>query len=139
MVGTGIAARYGILIKDAETLEIAHRIGVVAFDKTGALTIGQPTLLAALPSTPGQGKALLALAAAVQRNGEHPLARAVLAAAKLQSIAPATDISQLKMVAGRGVQASFGAQQCYLGSSRWMQELDLEPVRNLFNTFSIQY
>ncbi|AMP09203.1 copper-translocating P-type ATPase [Collimonas arenae] len=126
MAGTGVAARYGILIKDAEALEIAHKIDVVAFDKTGTLTIGQPTLLAALPSTPGQESALLALAAAVQRNSEHPLARAVLAAAKLQKIAPAVDASQVKSIAGRGVQASVGERQCYLGSSRWMQELGVE-------------
>ncbi|WP_395826188.1 heavy metal translocating P-type ATPase [Collimonas sp.] len=129
MVGTGIAARYGILIKDAVALEIAHRIGIVALDKTGTLTIGQPTLLAALPSIVGQEDILLALAAALQRNSEHPLARAVLAAAKLQAIAPATDISQAKSVAGRGVQASVGDQQCYLGSSRWMHELGVELGR----------
>ncbi len=52
MVGTGVVARYRILIKDAETLAIAHRIGVVAFDRSDALTIGQPTLLAALPQHP---------------------------------------------------------------------------------------
>lgn len=130
MAGTGIAARFGILIKDAEALEIAHRISVVAFDKTGTLTIGQPTLLNYLPAATGADAArdLLALAAAVQRNSEHPLARAVIAAASQAGIAPTLTAGQVQSVAGRGVQASIGAMQCFLGSSRWMQELGADTA-----------
>jgi P-type Cu+ transporter len=131
MVGTGVAARYGILIKDAEALEIAHRINVVAFDKTGTLTAGHPTLVTyqASANDAHADDALLALAAAVQRNSEHPLARAVstAAAAKNLSFPFAT---QVQTVAGRGIQASVEQQLCYLGSSRWMRELgvDLGPL-----------
>ena len=130
MAGTGVAARFGILIKDAEALEIAHRISVVAFDKTGTLTVGHPALLALLPSVPDASDDLLALAAAVQRGSEHPLARAVIAAAELKGLPAALTASQVQAVAGRGIQASVGARQCYLGSSRWMQELgvDLGPL-----------
>ena len=75
MAGTGVAARHGVLIKDAEALETAHRVDVVAFDKTGTLTVGQPSVTAfeaiGLPHD-----AALALAAAVQRHSDHPLARA---------------------------------------------------------------
>ena len=80
MVGTGVAARRGILIKDAQALELAHGISVVAFDKTGTLTEGRPTLVAAIPAT-GERSALLAASAAVQAGSEHPLARAVMQAA----------------------------------------------------------
>ncbi|WP_442784096.1 heavy metal translocating P-type ATPase [Collimonas fungivorans] len=130
MAGTGIAARFGILIKDAEALEIAHRISVVAFDKTGTLTVGHPALLALLPSAPYASDDLLALATAVQRGSEHPLARAVLAAAEQKGLPVTFTASKVQAVAGRGIQASVGDRQCYLGSSRWMQELgvDLSPL-----------
>jgi Cu+-exporting ATPase len=130
MAGTGIAARFGILIKDAEALEIAHRISVVAFDKTGTLTVGHPALLALVPSAPDASDDLLALAAAVQRGSEHPLARAVLAAAEQKGLPAAHTASKVQAVAGRGIQASVGDRQCYLGSSRWMQELgvDIAPL-----------
>jgi Cu+-exporting ATPase len=88
MAGTGVAARYGILIKDAEALELAHRITAVAFDKTGTLTEGQPSL-AELAAAPGTDESrLLQLAAAVQRGSEHALARAVQQAASTPPAAP---------------------------------------------------
>ncbi|SFB29639.1 Cu+-exporting ATPase [Collimonas sp. OK607] len=128
MAGTGIAARFGILIKDAEALEIAHRINVVAFDKTGTLTVGHPTLLALLPRAQDATASddLLTLAAAVQRGSEHPLARAVIAAADKKELPASLNASKVQSVAGRGVQATVGDRQCYLGSSRWMQELGVD-------------
>ncbi|MYN21243.1 heavy metal translocating P-type ATPase, partial [Rugamonas sp. FT107W] len=80
MAGTGVAARYGILIKDAEALELAHRITTVAFDKTGTLTEGKPSLAALEPVGIDEAR-LLQLAAAIQRGSEHALARAVTDAA----------------------------------------------------------
>ncbi|MQQ99937.1 heavy metal translocating P-type ATPase [Glaciimonas soli] len=122
MVGTGVAARYGILIKDAEALEIAHRINVVAFDKTGTLTLGQPSLISYLSGNSQTADQLLTLAAAVQRSSEHPLARAVMtAAANNNLVAPLA--SDVQTVAGRGVQAIVANQKYYLGSTRWMREL----------------
>jgi Cu+-exporting ATPase len=80
MAGTGVAARHGVLIKDAEALETAHRVSIVAFDKTGTLTLGQPSVTAFEPIG-GMGRdEALALAAAVQRHSDHPLARAVVKA-----------------------------------------------------------
>ncbi|AKZ63739.1 metal ABC transporter ATPase [Herbaspirillum hiltneri N3] len=125
MAGTGIAARYGILIKDAEALEIAHRIGVVAFDKTGTLTEGKP-LLAAVHALDNDADRLLALAAALQRNSEHPLAHAVMAAAAQRHLTPAA-ADDSKAVPGRGTQALIGNRLSYLGSARWMQELGATP------------
>jgi len=120
MAGTGVAARYGILIKDAAALEIAHRIRTVAFDKTGTLTAGKPVLLACQAVDDEQ--ALLSLAAALQANSEHPLAHAVLDAVRLRGIV-ADIASDSKAVPGYGTQARIHGRQTYLGSARWMQEL----------------
>ncbi len=128
MVGTGAAARHGILIKDAEALEIAHRVSVVAFDKTGTLTEGRPELVAAEPAD-GARSELLARAAALQAGSEHPLARAVTAAAMREGVTvPPADA--LTAVAGRGIAASVEGRALKLGSSRFMDELgvDLSPL-----------
>ncbi|WP_050476912.1 heavy metal translocating P-type ATPase [Herbaspirillum rhizosphaerae] len=125
MAGTGVAARYGILIKDAEALEIAHRIGTVAFDKTGTLTEGKP-VLAALHAVDHDDDKLLGLAAALQRHSEHPLAHAVMDAARNKALHP-IDAGDSKAVPGRGTQALIDGRQSYLGSARWMQELGAAP------------
>jgi Cu+-exporting ATPase len=124
MVGTGAAARRGILIKDAEALEIAHRITVVAFDKTGTLTEGRPELVAAAPAC-GTREALLSRTAALQAGSEHPLARAVLAAAQREGlvIEAATGVAA---VAGRGLSAQVGGRALRLGSTRFMDELRVD-------------
>ena len=80
MAGTGVAARRGVLIKDAEALETAHRVTLVAFDKTGTLTLGQPSVTAFEPVGEMARDEALRLAAAVQRHSDHPLARAVVKA-----------------------------------------------------------
>src|SRR3546814_10293450 len=79
MTGTGVAARAGILIKDAEVLEVARSVTVVAFDKTGTLTEGRPTLVQRL-AIRGDDNALLDDAASLQAGSEHPLSKAVLQA-----------------------------------------------------------
>jgi Cu+-exporting ATPase len=128
MVGTGVAARLGILIKDAEALEIAHRVSVVAFDKTGTLTEGRPELLA-LEALAGSRASLLRQAAALQSGSEHALARAVVKAAEQEGVLwpPAT---ALVAVPGRGVAARVDDAELKLGSTRFMQELgvDLSPL-----------
>jgi Cu+-exporting ATPase len=121
MAGTGVAARHGILIKDAEALEVAHAITVVAFDKTGTLTEGKPRLVAAVAAT-GSRADLLAAAAAIQAGSEHPLARAVLDAAAAESVS-ALSATQLRAVAGRGMAALVSGRELRLGSSRFMQEI----------------
>ena len=128
MVGTGAAARHGILIKDAEALEIAHRVSVVAFDKTGTLTEGRPELVAFEPAVGAPGE-LLALAAALQAGSEHPLARAVSTAAVREGVT-VLPASELAAVAGRGIEATVDGRALKLGSSRFMEELgvDLSPL-----------
>ena len=121
MAGTGVAARAGVLIKDAEALETAHRIDTVAFDKTGTLTEGKPRLVASAPAEGVGDDELLALAAALQSGSEHPLARAVVTAAEEQSVRarPAAD---LRALPGRGVAATVEGRSLILGSTRLMEE-----------------
>ena len=118
MAGTGVAARHGILIKDAQALERAHQVQTVAFDKTGTLTVGQPRLVGQVAAPGVAPEEALALAAALQSGSEHPLARAVLAAA--QGL-PVPVAQQLQAVPGRGVQARVGERELLLGSLRWLQ------------------
>ena len=126
MAGTGVAARNGILIKDAEALESAHAVDAVAFDKTGTLTVGKPALVA-FEAHNAERDSMLALAAAAQAGSEHPLAKAVVEAAKGMQTERATNV---KAVAGRGVEASVSGARLALGSGRWMGELrvDLAPL-----------
>ena len=124
MAGTGIAARHGILIKDAEALEVAHAIRVVAFDKTGTLTEGKPELVA-IEAADGNTAAMLAASAAIQAGSEHPLARAVMAAAARDKLAIAPS-ERVQAIAGKGVSAVVAARELRLGSSRYMGELGVD-------------
>jgi P-type Cu+ transporter len=133
MAGTGVAARHGILIKDAEALELAHAVGMVVFDKTGTLTQGRPELVAAQATPPagdGARQALLAAGAALQAGSEHPLARAVVQAAQREDIAW-PQATGLRAVPGRGVAGQVEGRELRLGSGRYMAELhiDLGPLQ----------
>jgi Cu+-exporting ATPase len=117
MAGTGAAARAGILLRDADAIERAGRITLVAFDKTGTLTEGKPRLAALHPAPDMTRDEALAIAAALQAGSEHPLARAVLAEAG--AVPPAEDFRALP---GRGVEGVVGGRRYALGSSRLLQE-----------------
>jgi len=132
MAGTGVAARHGVLIKDAQALELAQRTTVIAFDKTGTLTEGKPSVTA-FDAVGVPREQALALAAAVQRQSDHPLARAVVAAHEADLVARgvaagSTDIvaADARAVAGRGVQAHVDGQLLALGSTRWRDELGID-------------
>lgn len=119
MVGTGVAARQGILIKDAEALETLHNVNTVAFDKTGTLTQGKPDLVeidVVGTETPDQ---ILSLAASMQAGSEHPLAKAILSKAKQYDYA-----KNITSVTGSGVMATIDNTEYYLGSLRWMKSLN---------------
>jgi Cu+-exporting ATPase len=122
MAGTGVAAKHGILIKDAEALEIAHAIRRVAFDKTGTLTEGKPRLVAA-EAADGDRNALLAASAAIQSGSEHPLARATVEAAGAIPFERGTNV---RAIAGRGVAAQVQGRDLRLGSTRLMNELAVD-------------
>ena len=126
MAGTGVAARHGILIKDAQALEVAHAVTVVVFDKTGTLTEGKPTLVALKPAAGVDEKDLLRLAAALQQGSEHPLARAVAARASGDGIV-VTAASEVQALPGRGVTGRIDGAAFTLASARVLQERGLAP------------
>ncbi|MEC5399108.1 heavy metal translocating P-type ATPase [Uliginosibacterium sp. H1] len=131
MAGTGVAARAGILIRDAEALEVAQAVRVVAFDKTGTLTAGRPRLTALVPLEAGaDADALLAVAAGLQSGSEHPLARAVLQAAQDQSVAP-LPLADLRTEPGRGLRGAVHGRRYVIGNARWMDELGLPTAAAL--------
>jgi Cu+-exporting ATPase len=124
MVGTGLAARHGILIKDAETLEIAHEVKTLAFDKTGTLTEGRPTLTD-IYAVDQNHMRLLQLAASVQLGSEHPLARSVVAQAKAEglTVQPARNI---RVVPGKGVEGEVETHELIIGTSRYLEGYQIE-------------
>ncbi|WP_040513520.1 cation-translocating P-type ATPase [Limnobacter sp. MED105] len=121
MAGTGVAARNGILIKDAQALELAHSINTVVFDKTGTLTVGKPTLMQC-EAVQGEAGAMLAKAAAVEAGSMHPLASAVKDRAQQERLV-VPKASDLQDVAGKGLSAMVGEGRVYVGTIRWMEEL----------------
>jgi Cu+-exporting ATPase len=125
MAGTGVAAKHGILIKDAAALEVAHRVDTVAFDKTGTLTEGRPRLTAFDVPPGAEQAAALAAVAAVQSGSEHPLARAVVQTAREQGVALPT-VSDVKSVPGRGTEGVVDGQTWRIGSQAWMRELGVD-------------
>ena len=121
MVGTGVAARAGILIRDAEALELAHRLDTVVMDKTGTLTEGRPAVVAMVAEGLSE-RELLRLTAAAQSGSEHPLARAVLARASAEDIAlPALQSFQARP--GLGLTAQLGERRLAVGNRALMREL----------------
>ena len=123
MAGTGVAARHGILIKDAEALERAHEVSAVVFDKTGTLTSGAPKI-AHLAAVDGNEALLLQQAGALQRGSEHPLAKAVLDACKEQGL-PVADVTASQSLTGRGIAGTLDGQQLALGNRRLLEESGL--------------
>ena len=120
MVGTGRGAAAGILVKNAEALERAERLKVLAVDKTGTLTRGEPAVtdIVALGASEDE---VLALAAALEQGSEHPLARAVLAEQKARGLAMQA-VSGFAAVAGHGVEGTVSSRALLLGSPSWAAE-----------------
>jgi Cu+-exporting ATPase len=128
MAGTGVAARRGILIRDAQALEVAHQVDTVAFDKTGTLTRGRPQVTGSQALTPEpQEHAWLVLAASLLAGSEHPLARAVVAHAQALAVAllASTDVVA---VSGRGTQGVVQGRSLVMGSLSWMQRLQADAA-----------
>lgn len=123
MAGTGVAARYGILIKDAEALERAHEVSAVVFDKTGTLTSGTPRI-AHLSAINHDEAALLQMAGALQRGSEHPLAKAVLDACAERGLTVA-DVTDSQSLTGRGIAGTLGGRRLALGNRRLLEESGL--------------
>ncbi|OLS60897.1 heavy metal translocating P-type ATPase [Pseudomonas putida] len=125
MAGTGVAARHGILIKDAEALERAHAVNRVVFDKTGTLTSGSPRIVHQ-HALDGDEAHLLQLAGALQRGSEHPLAKAVLDACAERNL-NVPDIRDSQSLTGRGIAGSLDGRTLALGNRRLLDESGLQP------------
>ncbi|MBD2665109.1 cation-transporting ATPase [Richelia sinica FACHB-800] len=127
MVGTGKGAEHGILIKGAESLELAHQIQTIVLDKTGTITQGKPTVtdFLTVDGTANSNEIhLIQLAASLERNSEHPLAEAVVRYAQTQEVTLA-DVQDFEAVAGSGVQGIVSNHFVQIGTQRWMEELNI--------------
>ena len=125
MAGTGVAARYGILIKDAEVLERAPEVNAVVFDKTGTLTSGTPQI-AHFTALVGDEAYVLQAAGALQRGSEHPLAKAVLDACASRNLS-VPDVTDSQSLTGRGIAGTLLDKRLALGNRRLLEETGLNP------------
>ena len=126
MVGTGRGAMAGVLIKNAEALEVLEKIDTLVVDKTGTLTEGKPHLAALVP-VPGQSEdELLRLAASLERGSEHPLAAAIVAGAEKRELS-LTDAREFRSITGKGVVGSVDGKWVALGNRKMLEELKVEP------------
>ncbi|MBX5458125.1 MAG: copper-translocating P-type ATPase [Thermogemmatispora sp.] len=131
MVGTGMGAEQGILIKGGESLERIQAVQAVLFDKTGTVTRGRPQLTELVALAPWDETALLRLAAEVEQGSEHPLARAVVEAARQRGLSLERRPERLTALPGRGLEAVLAGQEVLIGGPRLLEErgLGLEEVR----------
>lgn len=118
MVGTGKGAEHGILIKDAESLEIAHKIRAVIFDKTGTLTHGKPEVTD-LISFEADDRSLISLAASIEKGSEHSLAESILKKAEEMKV-DVKKVKNFRAVPGLGVEGVIGDEQIYFGNRKLM-------------------
>jgi Cu+-exporting ATPase len=131
MVAVGRGARRGVIFRDASALEAVARVGAVAFDKTGTLTEGRPrvTDVVAMPELDGGDKELLRIAASVEAKSEHPLAEAVIRAARTRDLTPA-GVLGFEAIPGRGVRARVEGAETLIGSLRFLEDegVDVRPL-----------
>jgi Cu2+-exporting ATPase len=128
-IATTKAAKNGLLVRERMALEAARSIDVILFDKTGTLTKGEQGVVDVIAE--GDNEAL-ALAAAVESESEHPIARAIVAKAKKRQLQVPT-INSFISLAGRGAKAVVSNKEIYVGSPRLLEELSIEPSQNLQN------
>ncbi|NJK30479.1 MAG: cadmium-translocating P-type ATPase [Acaryochloris sp. SU_5_25] len=128
LVGTGKGAEHGILIKGADSLELAHQIQTIILDKTGTLTQGKPTVtdfVSVRGMDPSHELKLLQLAASIENNSEHPLAEAIVQYAQSQEVSLA-EVENFEAIAGSGVQGIVLDRKVQIGTQRWLTELGSE-------------
>lgn len=120
MVGTGRAAKMGVLIKDGQALEEINDVKTVVFDKTGTITVGKPTVTDII----GDQDQVLRVAASLEASSEHPLAKAVMNAAKEKMVKPQT-VADFTAVEGKGVQAVLDGQQAFVGNDKLLTDYQI--------------
>ncbi len=121
MVGTGLGAEHHILIKSAEALEIAHKTNAVILDKTGTITKGEPEVTQILSFSRRDEKAILKLAASIEKNSQHPLAQAIVEKAKKQKIS-LSSVLGFKDIPGRGIEGKIEGKKIFLGTIKLMKD-----------------
>jgi Cu+-exporting ATPase len=123
MVSVGRGAHAGVLIKNAEALETLEKVDTLVVDKTGTLTEGKPRVVSIVPVLPGLSEdELLRLAASLERGSEHPLASAILLAAKERNLIP-SEVKNFQSLTGRGVTATIDGKQVAAGNEQLLQDL----------------
>lgn len=138
MVGTGKAAENGILIKNSEALENAHKITTIVFDKTGTLTKGEPVVTNILPLNRFNNKEILKYAAIAEKKSEHPLAEAIINKAKEEKI-KILDSNSFKAIPGQGIIANYDKKEIFFGNRNLMKKYNIkinmheEKISNLEN------
>jgi Cu+-exporting ATPase len=126
MVGTGRGATAGVLVKNAEALEVLEKVDTLVVDKTGTLTRGQPRL-SAVVAAPGHTEAdVVAAAAALEKGSEHPLASAIVDGASERGVA-LQDVSEFRAIVGQGVVGRVGGREVALGNARLVKERGADP------------
>ncbi|MEE0252084.1 MAG: heavy metal translocating P-type ATPase, partial [Acutalibacteraceae bacterium] len=138
MVGTGKGAEYGILIKSAEALEVAHSVKTVVLDKTGTITEGKPKVTDIVPSEYISEQELLSVAASIEKPSEHPLADAIVAYAQEKRVS-FLPTEHFKAVSGQGITASMNGREYYAGNISFIsQYVNVGNFEELSNTFADQ-
>ena len=139
MVGTGMGASNGILIRNGEALEITHQVNTVVLDKTGTVTRGEPAVTQVVPCGIGDAE-LRSLAAAVERGSTHPLARAVVQDAAKHGAESLPVPEELENLSGLGIRARMGGRVLLAGNRRLMEEsgVDLSPLLSHAETLAAQ-
>jgi P-type Cu+ transporter len=129
MVGTGLGAQKGILIKGGDALEMAHRVKSIIFDKTGTITKGAPELTD-IVSIKGKRSEVLKIAASIEKLSEHPLADAIVEKA-VQEKTKLSKATKFSAIPGHGVSANIGRKKYYLGNTRLMEKNKLNVKKYL--------
>jgi len=124
MVGSGMGAEHGILIRDGAAIQTMGQAHQVVFDKTGTLTLGRPAVMRVVALHGGSDE-VLRLAAAIERGSEHPLGRAVVAQAERRALA-VPDVASVAVERGRGIRGLVNGQEVLVGSERWLRELGID-------------
>ncbi len=125
MVGTGRGATAGVLIKNAEALEVLEKVDTLVVDKTGTLTEGKPHLTSVLPAAGHTESDLLRLAASLERGSEHPLAGAIVAGAEKRGV-KLSQATEVQSITGKGITGKVDGQQVALGNARLLEQFDVK-------------
>lgn len=125
MMGTGLAAQNGILIKSSQALERAGAVDTIVFDKTGTLTRGEPIVTDVIKCGDSDFD-ILQIAASIEKNSEHPLAQAIVQKAKEEKI-DLFEVADFSAVVGKGVRARFDEKEIFLGTRKLMTDNEIDP------------